>query len=144
MKDKRSWDQNKSTHTVGKGGGMARKVSGGKVTKKVEDLQLGNTWAVKKIKTKRDQSKTLNVLLVLRGGSCRDAGDGNQGIRSQLKDISEQDEGCISCLPMHPLSYSSAPDWHNSGQIITARCSCTEGGSITACIMPSSAENQSV
>lgn len=109
MKDKRSWDQNKSTHTVGKGGGRgARKVSGGKVTKKVEDLQLGNTWAVKKIKTKRDQSKTLNVLLVLGGGSCRDAGDGNQGTRSQLKDISEQDEGCISCLPMHPLSYSAA------------------------------------
>lgn len=83
-------------------------MSGGKVTKKVEDLQLGNTWAVKKIKTKRDQSKTLNVLLVLGGGSCRDAGDGNQGTRSQLKDISEQDEGCISCLPMHPLSYSAA------------------------------------
>lgn len=117
MKDKRSWDQNKSTHTVGGG----RKVSGGKVTKKVEDLQLGNTWAVKKIKTKRDQSKTLNVLLVLGGGSCRDAGDGNQGTRSQLKDISEQDEGCISCLPMHPLSYSAAQNTELLAGTILAR-----------------------
>lgn len=39
---------------------------GEKVTKKVEDLQLGNTWAAEKIKT-RDQSKPLNIVTVLGG-----------------------------------------------------------------------------
>ena len=42
-----------------------RESEGEKVTKKVEDLQLGNIWAAEKITTKRDQSRTLNVPMAL-------------------------------------------------------------------------------
>lgn len=52
MKDKRSWDWNKSTHTA-RGGW---KVSGEKVTRKAADLQLGNTWAAEKLRQRSKQS----------------------------------------------------------------------------------------
>lgn len=66
-KDRRSWDRNRSTYTV------RGENEWGKVTKQVDDLQLGNTWAAEKIKTKTDQSKTLNILMVLGGDSCGNA-----------------------------------------------------------------------
>lgn len=70
-KDRRSWDRNRSTYTV------RGENEWGEVTKQVDDLQLGNTWAAEKIKTKTDQSKTLNILMVLGGDSCGNAGAEN-------------------------------------------------------------------
>lgn len=141
MKDKRSWDCKNVLTLQG----------GGEVTKKVNDLQLGNTWAAEKIKTKRDQSKTLNILMVLGGlvgcDSCRNAGDENQGATSQPSHIGGWDEGCVSCLPMCPWSDSAAQNaavCHRPGCSITVKCSGTGGGSIAACVTPSSAEKHSV
>ena len=73
-------------------------------------MQLGNTWAAEKMETKRDQSKPLNIVMVLwRGGdSCRNAGAANQGATSQPRPIGGWDEGCDSCLPTRPWSHSAA------------------------------------